>query len=74
MRQTSFTLSPTAGARLAPLRVCAKCGEVLVGPESSIHLGGGRIRHSWSCDSCGARHETATSIAEPARRRSRATD
>jgi len=39
---------------------CPRCGEVLLVAEESEFDVHGRIRHSWSCDSCG--HEFRTSI------------
>jgi ribosomal protein S27AE len=39
---------------------CPRCGDVLLVAEESEFDLLGRIRHSWSCDSCG--HEFRTSI------------
>ncbi len=37
---------------------CAKCGELMMAPESSEHLNGNNIRHIWLCDGCDYRFET----------------
>ena len=39
---------------------CPRCGDMLLVAEESEFDAQGRIRHSWSCDSCG--HEFRTSI------------
>jgi hypothetical protein len=41
-----------------PIILCAQCGEALVAPEWSEYCDDRRIRHVWSCDSCGYRRET----------------
>ena len=37
---------------------CAKCGELVVAPESSEHLSGYEVRHIWVCDGCNYMFET----------------
>ena len=37
---------------------CAKCGELVMAPESSKHVSGYCIRHMWACDGCDYRFET----------------
>jgi len=37
---------------------CAKCGELLMAPESSQYLNDSDIRHRWVCDGCNYRCET----------------
>jgi hypothetical protein len=37
---------------------CAKCGELMMAPESSEYLCGYDIRHIWVCDGCDYRFET----------------
>jgi hypothetical protein len=37
---------------------CAKCGELMMAPESSGYLSGYDIRHIWVCDGCDYRFET----------------
>jgi hypothetical protein len=37
---------------------CAKCGELMMAPESSEYLSGHDIRHIWVCDGCDYRFET----------------
>ena len=44
---------------------CAQCGEVLFMPEWSEHVNEHRVRHLWSCDSCGYRFETVVAFPGP---------
>jgi RNase P subunit RPR2 len=37
---------------------CAKCGDLMVAPESSKYRSGHDIRHYWLCDGCDYRFET----------------
>jgi hypothetical protein len=41
---------------------CAKCGELIMAPEASEYMKGGRIRHRWSCDRCDYEFETLTTL------------
>ena len=43
---------------------CAQCGEVMFMPEWSEHLNERRVRHLWSCDTCGYRFETVVAFPE----------
>jgi hypothetical protein len=36
----------------------AKCGELMVAPESSEYLSGDEVRHIWICDGCDYPFET----------------
>jgi hypothetical protein len=38
---------------------CAKCGELMVAPESSKYLSGSDIRHIWLCSQCDYQFETS---------------
>ena len=37
---------------------CAKCGELMVAPESSEYLSGDEVHHIWICDGCDYPFET----------------
>ena len=37
---------------------CAKCGELMMAPESSKYLSGDEVRHIWICDGCDYPFET----------------
>jgi ribosomal protein S27AE len=37
---------------------CAQCGEVMFMPEWSEYQSEQRVRHLWTCNSCGYRFET----------------
>jgi hypothetical protein len=45
---------------------CAQCGEVMFMPEWSEYLNERRVRHLWTCDTCGYRFETVVAFAEAA--------
>jgi RNase P subunit RPR2 len=45
---------------------CAQCGEVMFMPEWSEYLSEHRVRHLWTCDSCGYRFETVVAFPESA--------
>jgi hypothetical protein len=38
---------------------CPRCGDLLLAAESSEFVARGRVRHFWSCDSCGHAFLTA---------------
>jgi hypothetical protein len=57
--RTAFSDFSSAHAFARPK--CPRCGDVLLVAEESEFGANGRIRHSWSCDSCG--HEFRTSIS-----------
>jgi transcription elongation factor Elf1 len=42
---------------------CPRCGDSLLAAEASEFLSGGRVRHFWSCDSCGQAFHTAVEVA-----------
>ena len=37
---------------------CAKCGGLMMAPESSEYLNHDEVRHSWICDGCDYPFET----------------
>lgn len=39
---------------------CPQCNDMLLAPEKSEFVREGRIRHAWSCESCG--HAFTTSV------------
>ncbi len=41
-----------------PVVPCAQCGDTLFAPEWSEYLDECRIRHLWSCDTCGYEFES----------------
>jgi hypothetical protein len=45
---------------------CAQCGEVMFMPEWSEYMSEHRVRHLWTCDSCGYRFETVVALTEAA--------
>ena len=48
---------------------CPHCDDTVVAPEMSKHVSERRIRHFWSCDTCGHRFETAVDLAGLRRQR-----
>jgi transcription elongation factor Elf1 len=42
---------------------CPHCGDTMLAPTHSEFLGGGRIRHYWSCDNCGEDMQTSVRLA-----------
>jgi len=68
--ETSF--APRVRDRGARLPECPHCGDMLVAPDMSMFhgpeadgpgaAGRGVVRHVWSCESCGARSETAVPV------------
>jgi transcription elongation factor Elf1 len=42
------------------MRNCPHCWQVVVAPDASEFVSEEKVRHFWSCDSCG--HEFATSV------------
>jgi transcription elongation factor Elf1 len=49
-----------------PLIECAQCGDQLYIPEWSELLDERRMRHLWTCDSCGYQFETTVRFREAA--------
>jgi len=45
---------------------CAQCGEALFVPEWSEFVDQHRVRHLWTCDTCGYAFETTVRFAEAA--------
>lgn len=41
---------------------CPRCADVMLVAEESEFDAGGRILHTWSCDSCGHEFRTAISL------------
>jgi transcription elongation factor Elf1 len=44
---------------------CPRCGDSLLAADSSHFVSEGRVRHDWTCDSCGAKFHTAVAMAAP---------
>lgn len=42
------------------MRACPRCCQLIVAPDASEFVSEEKVRHVWSCDSCG--HEFATSV------------
>jgi len=47
------------------LRSCPHCDELVVAPEVSEFVSDGKVRHFWSCDSCGHEFKTAVRLSVP---------
>ena len=43
---------------------CPCCSEILLMPHTAEFLGGGCIRHTWVCDSCGLPFQTAVNMLD----------
>jgi hypothetical protein len=41
---------------------CPHCGDLLVAPDLSELIDGDKIRHHWSCDSCGCPSHTSIAL------------
>ena len=41
---------------------CPRCGEAPLAPVASEFLAEGRIRHSWTCETCGTSFRTAVKL------------
>jgi hypothetical protein len=48
----------TAYAHSRPVVPCAQCSTTLFAPEWSEYVSASRVRHLWTCDSCGYTFET----------------
>ena len=44
---------------------CPRCGDSLLAAEASQFISEGRVRHFWTCDSCGSQFHTAVAMAAP---------
>ena len=59
----------SAGVVLPPrpfaMRACPHCHQPVVAPEASEFVSEERVRHLWSCDSCGHAFETAVRVRIP---------
>ena len=56
--QSAATIVSTP--RSLAMRACPHCYQLAVAPEASEFVSEDKVRHFWSCDSCG--HEFATSV------------
>jgi transcription elongation factor Elf1 len=56
-------IAPRQSVRPWYFAPCAQCGDSLVGPEWSEHVSEQRVRHFWSCDSCGYQFETTVLLS-----------
>jgi len=63
MRLQVATSNHSAGIPYFGMLHCVNCGGALVAPAKSAYLGGGQIRHFWSCDACGQEFQTSIRIA-----------
>jgi transcription elongation factor Elf1 len=61
-----MTLRPNGSRKVAPrpLVECAQCGDRLYVPEWSELVDERRMRHLWTCDSCGYQFETTVRFRE----------
>ncbi len=64
-----MTLHAAAPSNLLVSRIwqqpaCPECGNRLLAPEASEFLADGRIRHSWTCEDCGASFRTAIKLGK----------
>jgi ribosomal protein L37AE/L43A len=48
-----------------PVVPCAQCGDTLFAPEWSEYLDERRVRHLWTCDSCGYEFESMVCYPAP---------
>lgn len=64
---TLHTATLVPEARPFGMRPCTHCDEWVVAPEASEFMGNGKIRHIWSCDSCGHQFETTVRLASRVR-------
>jgi DNA-directed RNA polymerase subunit M/transcription elongation factor TFIIS len=51
-------------SRYFSMPLCPQCGDMLLAPEKSQFAGNGRVRHLWSCESCGYAFRTAVEFSE----------
>ena len=61
MRLSSGDLAPTSYP-VFRRPACPHCGETLFAAAATEFLGNGRIRNTWSCDSCEHEFRTATAV------------
>jgi len=54
------THTSTVGSRRFALPSCPNCHDLLFAPTASEFVSKNRVRHTWSCESCG--HEFSTSV------------
>jgi hypothetical protein len=45
--------------------VCIRCSETLISPSCSEYITENHIRHSWSCEACGAQFDTSDAPLDP---------
>jgi len=49
-----------------PMIPCAQCGDLLFAPKWSEYVDEHRVRHLWSCESCGYEFESEVFYPDPA--------
>ena len=54
------THTSTVASRRFALPSCPNCRDLLFAPTASEFVSRNRVRHTWSCESCG--HEFSTSV------------
>ena len=64
--QTEMQSAPAASRRVA-LPCCPRCDDVMFASTAAEFVSQSRVRHQWSCESCG--HEFSTSVQLSFRRR-----
>jgi len=66
MRLHTDVPSSRASLALLPFSqrpTCPRCGDIMFAATATEYFGQGRIRHSWSCESC--QHEFQTAVEMP---------
>jgi hypothetical protein len=48
------------------MKCCAHCNETVIAPTWSRYESRHRVRHSWSCESCGHEFETSVDLGTDA--------
>ena len=61
LQSAALVTAPTAFR----LRSCPHCDEPVVAPDMSEFVSDGKVRHFWSCDSCGHEFRTAVRVRIP---------
>jgi len=60
MARHAETHNGTVASRRISLPSCPNCNDLVFAPAASEFVSKTRVRHIWSCESCG--HEFATSV------------
>jgi RNase P subunit RPR2 len=60
MDRQAETRTDTGASRRIALPACPNCNDLLFAPAASEFVSKTRVRHFWSCDTCG--HEFSTSV------------